>query len=606
VPSARLALALGGLLLAMTVAAYLPALSNGFVWDDDQYVSENPTLHSFDGLRRIWLEPGAVPQYYPLTFTTFWLEYQLWGPEPFGYHLVNVLLHAANAILVWLVLRRLGVPGAWLAGAFFALHPMQVESVAWISERKNVLAGVFFFAAFLMYLRAEAANGAAGPTRIRWRPYLAAGALFAAALLSKTVACSLPAVLLLVLWWQRGRIDRRAVARLLPLFGAGLVLAAVTVWMERYHVGAQGIDFALSPLERVLVAGRALWFYPRTLVWPVGLAFVYPRWSIDVRVWWQYLFPAAALAAVAVLYAVRRRAGTGPLVAALCYAAALTPALGLIDVYPMRYSFVADHFAYFAIAALIALAAAVGARLADRAGAARRAVGWSVGAALLVLLALLTARQCGVYRDLRTLWTDTLATNPQAWMAHSNLGMLLQEQDRDLDGAIAQYRESLRLNSGNAEAHINLGTALAAKGELDAAVSAYEAALRLRPDIPGAHQNLGLALMMKGQTGGAVRHFEEAVRLKPDYAAAHNSLGIALALQGKLEAATEHFTQALRFAPDNPEVHNNLGSVLLQQGRLDEAIAQFGDALRLRPAYAQARENLAAARAAREQGKGHP
>lgn len=606
-PSARAAFALGaGLLVAMTVAAYLPALDNGFIWDDDQYVSANAVLRSLDGLRRIWLEPGAVPQYYPLTFTSFWVEYQLWGLQPFGYHLVNVLLHAINALLLWLVLRRLHLPGAWLAAAIFALHPMQVESVAWITERKNVLAGVFFFSAFLVYLQAEAADGAAGPARIRWRPYLAACALFVGALLSKTVTCSLPAVLLLVIWWQRGAIDRRAVLRLAPLFAVGLVMAAVTVWMERYHVGAQGREFALSFLERLLVAGRALWFYPWTLVWPDNLAFIYPRWSIDVRVWWQYLFPAAALAVIVLLYGARRRIGAGPLVAGLCYAGALVPALGLINVYPMRYSFVADHFAYFPIVALIALATAVGARLVGRVGEARRVVGSAIGALLLLVLALLTARQCGIYRDLRALWTDTLAKNPEAWMAHNNLGTVLQEHDHDFDGAIARYAESLRLNPGNPETHINLGTALAAKGELEAAVKAYETALRLKPDIPGAHYNLGLAQMVRGQAEEAIGHYREALRFRPDYAEAHNNLGVALALQGKPEEAVGHFTQALRFKSNYPEAHNNLGGALQQTGRLEEAIAQFEDAVRLQPTYDQAQDNLRAALAARDHRKGRP
>jgi Flp pilus assembly protein TadD len=596
----------GGLLVAVTVAAYFPALDNGFIWDDDQYVSANAALRSLDGLRRIWLEPGAVPQYYPLTFTSFWVEYQLWGLQPFGYHLVNVLLHAINALLLWLVLRRLHLPGAWLAAAIFALHPMQVESVAWITERKNVLAGVFFFSAFLVYLKAEAADGAASPARIRWRPYLAACALFVGALLSKTVTCSLPAVLLLVIWRQRGAIDRRAVLRLAPLFAVGLVMAAVTVWVERYHVGAQGREFTLSLLERSLVAGRALWFYPWTLVWPDNLAFIYPRWSIDVRVWWQYLFPAAALAVIVLLHGARRRIGTGPLVAGLCYAGALTPALGLINVYPMRYSFVADHFAYFPIVALIALGTAAGTRLVGRVGQARRVVGYAIGALILVVLALLTARQCGIYRDLRALWTDTLAKNPEAWMAHNNLGTLLQEQDRDFDGAIARYAESLRLNPGNAEAHINLGTALAAKGELEAAVKAYETALRLKPDLPGAHYNLGLALMMKGGAEEAIGHYREALRFRPAYAEAHNNLGVALALQGKLEEAIGHFTQALRFKSNYPSAHNNLGSALQQTGRLEEAIAQFEDAVRLLPTYDQARDNLRAALAARDHRKERP
>ena len=329
----------------MTVLAYLPTLRNGFIWDDDQYITGDATLRSLDGLRRIWLEPGAVPQYYPLTFTTFWIQYHLGGAQPFGYHLVNVLLHSAGVVLLFLVLRRLRLPGAWMAAAIFAIHPMQVESVAWATERKNLLAGLFFFAAFLAYLQAEPADDADSPARIRWRPYLASLGLFAGALLSKSVACSLPAVLLLVIWWRRGNVGRRTALRLAPMFAVGIAMAAMTVWMERHHVGAQGREFALSFLDRCLIAGRALWFYAQTLLWPHRLTFIYPRWSINAHIWWQYLFPVAALAVIVGLYAARERFGRGPLVATLCYVGSLAPALGFIDVYPMRYSFVADHFA---------------------------------------------------------------------------------------------------------------------------------------------------------------------------------------------------------------------------------------------------------------------
>ena len=262
------ALAAGALLVALTLAAYAPALDAGFVWDDDEYVTANATLRTVAGLRRIWLEPGAVPQYYPVTFTSFWLEYRLWGLAPLGYHLVNVVLHGLNAVLLWLVLVRLRVPGAWFAAAVFALHPMQVESVAWITERKNVLSGLFAFAAVLVWLAGERAG---------WRRDVGVAALFAAAILSKSVTCTLPAVLLLLDWWRHGTLARRTVVRMLPLAVGGAAMAGMTIWMEQHHVGATGAAWSLSPAERVLVAGRALWFYPRTLVWPRALPFIYPR-----------------------------------------------------------------------------------------------------------------------------------------------------------------------------------------------------------------------------------------------------------------------------------------------------------------------------------------
>ncbi|HOW19171.1 MAG TPA: O-GlcNAc transferase, partial [Phycisphaerae bacterium] len=335
-------------LLLLALAVYIPAMRGGFVWDDDDYVTENRTLRSLDGLGRIWFDIRATPQYYPLVFTSFWLEYHLWDSRPGGYHVVNILLHGTSAVLLWLVLRRLAVPGAWFAAAVFAVHPVHVESVAWITERKNVLSGVFYLSAALVWLRFAGLDcpRAAEPRR---RSLYAIGLfLFACALLSKSVTASLPAALLLVLWWKRGRIARGDFLPLVPFFALGAVMGLITAWVERHHVGAEGAEWALSAAERCLIAGRALWFYAAKLIWPVRLTFIYPRWPIDSGVWWQYLYPIAAVAAIGLLWGLRRRIGRGPLVAVLFFAITLAPALGFFDVYPMRYSFVADHFQYHA------------------------------------------------------------------------------------------------------------------------------------------------------------------------------------------------------------------------------------------------------------------
>ena len=346
-------------LIAAVLAAYGPALRGGFVWDDPRYVTENPVLTEPSGLYRIWFDVGATVQYYPLVFTSFWIESRLWGLQPLGYHLVNVLLHAANAVLVWRVLRRLSVPGAWLAAGIFALHPVHVESVAWITERKNVLSGLFYLTALLAYLRFAPPDGEGSARGRPWRFYALAVGLFACALLSKTVTCSLPAAIALLLWWRRGRIGRSDALALLPLFAVGAALALTTIWLEKHNVGAQGQAWELSVVQRCLIAGRALWFYAGKLVWPLPLIFTYPKWQIDAGQWWQYLFPAGAVALPLGLWVLRRRIGKGPLVAALCFAGTLLPALGFVDVYPMRYSYVADHFQYLASIAPIALLVAV-------------------------------------------------------------------------------------------------------------------------------------------------------------------------------------------------------------------------------------------------------
>lgn len=529
-----------------------------------------------------------------------------------GYHVTNILLHGLNAVLLWLVLRRLRLPAAWAAAAIFALHPMQVESVAWITERKNVLSGSFALSATLVYLRWLAPGGSPRPGGIQWRPYLALCALFVCALLSKTVTCTLPAVLLLIAWWRDGTVDRRAVRLLAPLLAVGMVMAAVTVWMEKYHVGAVGDEWTLSLVERGLVAGRALWFYAHTLVWPHQLAFIYPRWSVDPHVWWQYLFPVAAVAVIVMLYAARRRCGRGPLIAILCYAGTLVPALGFFDVFPMRYSFVADHFAYLAIVALIVLIAVAGADLMqrlDRGGRSRQLIGAALCAPLLLVLAVLTARQCGMYRDLGTLWADTLAKNPDCWMAHNNLGTVLMRAGATdanafsdvssaasprarLDEAIGHFETALRLKSNYAEAYSNLGNALRGAGRLPEAIERCEQALRLRPAYPEAQNNLANALVDSGRPTEAIPHYQEALRVKADYREARRNLATVLIQTGAPQEAVEHFEQALQLDPDDPVAHYELGNALIHAHRLDDGIAQFRQALVLKADYPDAYNNL--------------
>ncbi len=577
------------LLVVMTLLAYLPALRDGFIWDDVGYVTANPTLRSLTGLWQIWFEPSAEWQYYPLTFTTFWIEYHLWGLDPLGYHLVNIILHAADALLLWRLLHWLRLPGAWMAAALFAIHPIQVESVAWVTELKNVLSGLFYLGAVLTFLQATIAEGTSLP-HVRWRFYAAACLLFLAALLSKTATCVLPATVLLLVWWKSGQVSRRTIALLVPPVALAFILSSFTIWMERY-TGAKGAEWGLSLIERVLVAGRALYFYLATFFWPSPLAFVYPRWSVDAHVWWQYLFPAAALAAVVTLYALRQRIGSGPLVAALCYASALAPVLGLINVFFMRYSFVADRFAYLATMPLAAACAVAGSKLLER---RRSAVPIAYGLGVAVLLALggLTARRCGAYRDERTLWTDTVAKNPTSWMAQSNLGMIMAD-DVALDDAIAHYQEALRLKPDYPEALNNLGNAWRAQGKLDDALALYTTALQLEPEFAQTHNNLGMALAAKGSTDEAISHLMEAVRLRPDYVVAHDNLGVALVNAGKLDEAIAQHTAAVRLKPDDPQLHYNLGVALAKRGEIKEAMAEYSDVLRLQPTDARAHNNLA-------------
>jgi len=583
-------LSAGLAILVLVLVAYQPVSRAGFIWDDDAYVQDNPLLRSVAGLRQIWLKPRASPQYYPLVFTSFWLEYQLWGLNPVGYHLTNLLLHGGAAVLLWRLLRRLELRGAWFAAALFALHPVQVESVAWITERKNVLCAVFYFGAALAYL--HYALPCPLPPAGRHHPaawYSIALLLFVLALFSKTVAATLPAALLVVLWWRRGRPERKDVA-LVPMVTLALCFGLLTVWLEKYHVGATGPEWELSLPQRLIIAGRAVCFYVGKLFWPANLAFIYPRWQIDPKSLALYPYPAAVLLALASLWLLRRRFGTGPLAAALCYLGTLFPALGLFNVYPMRYSFVADHFQYLATpSALAAMTALVAGLLWRR--LRHPSVGGLVAGAVLTVAGALTYRQARIYSDLETLWRDTLRKNPAAWMAHNNLANLLRDTGR-LDEAADHYLQALAVKPDFAMAASNLGIVRKLQGRLEEAAACYEQAIRIDPDYAPALYNLGNLRRDQGRWDEAIAAFRRAIEVKPNYAFAHVNLGWMLLMRGQLDQAEAHLRQALQARPDLPEAHLNLGLILQARGQLEAAIAAYQQALRLDPQLVAARRAL--------------
>ena len=551
------------LLMGLTLIAYVPVMRAGFIWDDDSYVTENQTLRSLEGLHSIWFEPRALPQFYPLVHTSFWIEYRLWGLRPAGYHLVNILLHACNALLLWQALRILKVPGAALAGFIFALHPVNVESVAWVTERKNVLSLLFYLLALHAYLRFMPLENSKARRRVQWRYYWLSLALFLCALFSKTVTCSLPAALLLIYWWKRGRIGRNDIAPLIPMLAGGLALAFTTAWLERTHVGARGMDWTLTFADRSLIAGRALWFYAGKLLWPINLTFIYPRWIIDARSLWQYLFPCATFAVVALLFLLRSRIGRGPLTATCFFAGSLFPALGFFNVYPMLFSFVADHFQYLACTGLIAGFAAGCAVFYDRLvpGNGPEWIKWTAFAILLFVLGTITWRQGAIYRGPETLWQDTIRKNPTCWMAHENLGVYYARQGKLVD-AVFQYSAAVRLRPDDPNVHHDLGTALARQGKNVEAIEQFNEALRLRPQFYEAQYNLGLSLFSQRRHAEAAEHLKEALRLKGDDAEAHHTLAQALSNTGNMSEAVQHYRSALALKPDWPLAMNDLAWLL--------------------------------------------
>jgi protein O-mannosyl-transferase len=573
-----------GALVAMVLLAYLPALRGGFVLDDADYVAENPLLLSLGGLWRIWTQGVPQEHYWPVTYTVFWIEHDVWGLAPVGYHLVNVLLHAANAALVWRVLTRMEVRGAWLAAAIFALHPVHVESVAWVIELKDVLSGLLYLLAFLAYAT-FAVEG-------RRRSYGLSLALFAAAMLSKSVVVTLPVAIGVWIWWKRGRLERRDVARLAPMLGVAVAMALVDIVLFRQ---IQPAHFDFSLVERLLVAGRALCFYAGKLLLPTELIPIYPLWKVDAGAAWQWLPTVAVAVALSLAVLSQRLLGRGPLAAALFFVATLLPMLGFVDFPFMEWSPVADRFQYLASIGPIALGVAGAARasehLAKRPWAARAG-----GAGLLLTLGVLTWRQAGIYKNEETFYQAILARNPDAALAHNNLARLANAVDEGrgrTDEAIQHSEEAIRLKPNFALGHFNLAFALAARGQVDEAIQQYDQALRLKPDFVQAHDELANALASRGRVDEAIQHYDQALRLKPDFAEAHNNLALALAGRGRIDEAIQHDEEALRLKPDFAQAHNNLGNLLDDRGRTDEAIEHYKEALRLKPDFEEALKNLA-------------
>ena len=518
---------LAGLLFLILIAfAYYPALHGGMLWDDEAHVTK-PELRSVAGLCRIWFEVGATQQYYPLLHSAFWLEHKLWGDNTFGYHLINVLQHAAAAWLVYLVLARLKVPGALFAAAIFAVHPIEVESVAWISEQKNTLSAIFYLGAMRVYLEFDAS---------RRRPYYSfALLLFVLGLLTKTVTATLPAALLVIFWWQRGTLSwRRDVQPLLPMFLLGAAAGLFTAWVERNLIGAAGEAFSLTFIERALIAGRAIWFYLGNLFWPANLVFIYPRWSPNPAVWWQWLFSLAALAVTGLLWAGRGR-WRAPLAGWLFFVGTLFPVLGFLNVFPFIYSFVADHFQYLAGLGMIVLVASALVNAVHRLPANERWAGQLACAVLVLLLAVLTSKQNAMYGNVVTLYRTTIQRNPECWLAYNNLGAYLAAHDHE-DEVEPLFREALRLRPDYAEALLNLGSHLEKTGRGDAAIELYKRALALRPDMSSAEINWGDVLVNLKRPQEALAHFEAASRINPTIAMPHFNLANTLRDEGDLPA----------------------------------------------------------------------
>jgi len=622
-------------LVLLTVAVYWPAFRAGYIWDDDTALTENPQVRAADGLRDIWFSTKPY-DYFPLTFTMFWLEWRLWGLQPLGYHAVNVLLHALGAVVFWRVLTRLRVPGAWAAALIFAVHPVAVASVAWVAERKNTLSLVFFLLSALWYLRFDearraraASGGSSGNGALFYGLSLFA---FLLALLSKTSVVTLPLVLALCEWW-RGRVtttaspSRRPAAtltaqtgrsapdgaaglptaggraavvtawrkarpvllRLAPFFALALVLGLVTVWFQTHRAMTGNIYQRDNLLVRVLGGGWALWVYLGHSLWPVRLSMIYPRWEISAT---SPLAYAPWALWIALLWGCWRwRHGwSGPLWFGLAsFTALLLPVLGFFEMSFFIHSRVGDHLQYLALLPVVALVTGgMSVWVSRRLGRAGAAV---LAAAVIALLSWQSWERARVFQTAEQLWRDTVAKNPKAWAAWNNLGMATRNPREEFEC----YTTALELNPNYADAHNNLGVVLYQQRRVREAELHFREAIRLQPLLAPAHSNLGSVLTDAGRLDEALTHLRRAVELNPNYVDAWNNLGLALLKNNDPQGAMACFERALQLAPNQPMPHQHRGNAAFALGRYEEARAHYEAAVRLNPRSLDARHNLGVA-----------
>ncbi|HTQ39056.1 MAG TPA: tetratricopeptide repeat protein [Pirellulales bacterium] len=580
-----------------TFLAYFPCLNGGFILDDDALLTENKIVRAPDGLHRFWwpwklaLEDQPA-DYWPVANSTFWLEWRLWKLDSTGYHITNVLLHILASLLLWEVLKRLCIPGAWLAALWFAIHPVNVESVAWISQRKDVLAVLFFLLSIWWWLKAnepdaladkehlqQAATAPAGNIYLGW--YALSLLAFVLGMLSKGSVAILPLALLLIVWWQRNHIRWADVWHVAPFFVVSALFTAVNMWFQAR--GGHDAIREVNAIQRVLGAGAVVWFYLWKALWPMHLVFVYPPWQIDPNdpAWWLPL--AAALAGTGFLVWQRnspRMKWVRPtLFAWAFFCLALLPVMGFTDVGYMRHTLVADHYQHIAIIGVVALAAAFCCPFRWQQPFSRLAA-YIVAVFVSVTLFLLTFRQTGLYVNAMTLYSDTVENNPVSWLAHNNLGLEYYKIGK-LNEAIAHYETTLRLNPLCSAAYRNLGDALTDLDRFSEAIASYRRALEISPDDPSTHYNLGLALALSGHPDEAEPEYKKTLKAFPDSPEANHSMGLLLAARGQFPEAIGYFERALKGDPNFVEADVNMAAAYAAMGRYADAVQYAQQALEL-------------------------
>jgi len=577
------------LIVAAVSWVFWPVLHGDWLWYDDLYVTGNPLLGDPARLWKIWFSPGSFLEYHPIAETLQWMQWSFWGNATLGYHLTNVLLHLLSALLVWRLFTKFGLRLAWLGGLIFALHPAQVEAVAWIADFKNTLSLPPFLLAMCFYI-----DYRVGKKKI---DYWRAVGLFLVAMLCNISMMLFPVVVLLYGWWRRGGVIKRDLAAAAPFLLISLALEVIAilaaVWYRQLHLQTPDPVPLGDMFSRVALAGLSISYYFARCFWPVGLSPLYPQWPV-VRPSPVLLLPWLVLGVAIYWLWKRRRWGRHVLLGLGFFLINLAPFAGFKVIPSMSFTWVMDPYLYLPIIGLIGVVVAGLGQVYNRLSTSQRQGGAAVVTVVMALLAWESHGYAGQFINQETLWTYAVQTCPKSWMAHNNLGYALFRKGHVRD-AIDQYVQSLEINPGYAEAHYNLGLILMQTGRTSEAMVEYERALRINPNYADAHNNLGLILMQIGREAEAIDHYQQTLKIKPTYVGAHNNLGLALMQEGRLPEAIDQFEQALKIDPDYIGVQYNLGNALVQSGRPQEAISHYEAALQINPNYGEVHTNLGVA-----------
>lgn len=609
-------------IIFLALFTYHNAILNGnFIWDDDDYITENPVLRSVKGLYDIWLSPFSLPQYYPAVHTSFWIEYRLWGLNPGRFILTNILLHSLSAFILWRILSLLEIKSAWFAAIIFTIHPVCVESVAWITERKNTLGTFFYLLSAYYYIKYD----------FKIRPgkyyFLFSFLFYLMALFSKTVMGTLPAALLLIKWWKAQKIKLYDFIKLLPFFIIGIGAGIVTIYIEKYHVGASGPDWDLSFLQRFIIAGKALWFYIAKLLFPINLCFIYPRWNINPeKDYFLYIYPLSILSILFLTFILQKKISKAPFTAIAYFTGTVFPALGFFDVYPMRYTFVADHYVYPACIGIIVLFSSLISEFCFRIKniLKEESVVTFIQSMIITVLFFLSYKRTEVYTDIKILWEDTINKNLTCWMAYNNLGLYFSSKQKyqealkyllisislrpssqiysniasiyskigEHNKAIEYCKLAIDLDPDSEQAYYNMAISLNELNKKEDALKMYYKTITIKPNFPQAHNNLASLLREKGFYDLALKHYKIAVELYPEYSAAYCNLSSLLAEKGKLSMATDYALKALKLEPSNPVFLNNYSYILLLSSNFREAEQYAQLAIKLNPYFIEFHKNL--------------